>query len=205
MPKVSDYTCNSIIDDKTAIEAGYVNNPNDRGGETNFGITIALATFYKSDLVKRFGWNGRMVNLTKQMAYWLYKVEFWDKIKGDELLQRHPLIADKMFDFSINAGKKAAVEILQTYLTISNRQGKLYPDCEVDGAIGKDTLTTLDAYIKARGEEGIARLLFAFICEQGSHYNDITVSRMKNEEFIYGWYGRAQEDMIEYNRVLGLA
>lgn len=195
----------AVIRDKTAVEGGYVNNAKDKGGETNHGITKALADSYKSELQTKFGWNGQMLHLTKDMAYWLYRVEFWDKLKCDELLAVHPLIADKVFDFGINAGKAKAAKVLQNYLTISNRQGKLYADIDVDGGIGNGTITALNQYVKIRGKEGIGRLLFAYICEQGSHYNDITVQRPANEEFIYGWYGRAQEDMIEYNRLLGIA
>ena len=46
--KLTDYNAVTIIADKTGVEGGYVNNPNDLGRETNHGITIALATDYKA-------------------------------------------------------------------------------------------------------------------------------------------------------------
>ena len=60
-------------------EGGYVNDPHDPGGETNFGISKRA---YPSVDIK---------HLTKEGAIAIYKKDYWDKIKGDDLpLPKNP-------------------------------------------------------------------------------------------------------------------
>lgn len=199
--KLADFNKAFIIKRYTAIEAGWVNDPNDLGKETNHGITIALATEYKGELVKRFGWDGTMRNLSKAMAFWLYEVEFWNKMLLDRVLAIHPLIADKMFDVGINAGKSRAVSHLQEFLNVNNNEGKLYVDLIVDGGMGNKTFDALASYIKVRGTQGLKVLLHCLIGRQTAHYWDISVGRVKNERFTFGWFVRSYDSAEEYQRL----
>ena len=52
---------NPVIDGILSIEGGYSNNPADRGGETNWGITKATA--------RANGYQGEMKALTREEAY----------------------------------------------------------------------------------------------------------------------------------------
>ena len=58
-----------IINSIIAIEGGYVNDPNDSGGETNFGITykVALAN----------GYHGDMINLPVSVAFNIYSQKYY--------------------------------------------------------------------------------------------------------------------------------
>ena len=122
--KLADFTCENIIRKSVNVEAGYVNNPADKGGETNWGITYATAQEHKADLIKLFKWDGAMRNLTQPMAMWVYRHSWWDRLRCDELLAVHPFIADRIFDFGINAGRGAAGTNLQRILNVMNRMGK---------------------------------------------------------------------------------
>jgi lysozyme family protein len=190
-----------IIKDKTAVEAGYVNDPNDLGGETNHGITKGVAQEYKVQLVTLFKWDGSMKNLTKEMAYYIYKVGYWDKLKLDTIFQINKLLADKLFDIGINIGISTASMWLQVILNSFNRQGKLYPDIATSGGIGPQTLGALDAFIKTRGKKALQRLHLALFCMQGQHYISISVSRQKNEEFTFGWYDRMEHNLEYYSEL----
>lgn len=202
LTRLEDYTRENIIRDKTGVEGGYVNNRHDRGGETNHGITAAVANELRVKLIQRFGWDGTMRNLTKEMAYWIYRVKYWDPMYLDDVLLRHPVIADKMFDVGINAGPTTTVRHLQTLLNLNNRMGKLYLDIKVDGWMGPKSLATLDAYRDHRGVEGLKRLVIMLTCLQGAHYTTITERREENEEFFYGWTGRVERDWLNYAMVL---
>ena len=70
-------------------EGGYSNNPDDPGGETNWGIS------------KRAYPDVDIKNLTREDAKVIYKKDYWDKVEGDYL----PLsIAFQLFDFAVNSG-----------------------------------------------------------------------------------------------------
>lgn len=88
-----------IINHVINNEGGYVNNPNDSGGETNFGIT------------KRTYPNLDIENLTRSEAVDIYKKDFWDKYNFDKI--RSFDVAQKLFDMSVNMGHKQAVKLLQ--------------------------------------------------------------------------------------------
>lgn len=79
-------------------EGGYVNDPVDPGGETNYGIS--KRAFPKED-IKR---------LTKARATELYERHYWIPSKAQELPPRLQLIH---LDTAVNCGVVMAIRILQ--------------------------------------------------------------------------------------------
>lgn len=203
---LSEFTKDFIIHRYTSIEGGYVNDPNDLGGETNHGITAALANtpHVKKGLVERCGWNGKMKDLTKAMAFWVYETEFWDKMRCTQLHAIHPLLADKVFDIGINAGRARVGRYIQELINAMNNEQKLYPDIVIDGDIGPGTLVGLNNFLKSRPDKGVNVLINFLISRQEHHYIDISLGRAKNEKFSWGWMMRAYDSRIEYQRVAGL-
>lgn len=201
--KLSDFTKEFIIRRYSAIEGGYVNDPKDLGGETNHGITAALANtlHVKNGLIKLFGWNGKMKDLTKEMAFWVYETEFWNKMKCTELHALHPLLADKVFDIGINAGRARVGRYLQELINALNNEQKLYPDIKVDGDIGPGTLTGFNNFLKSRPKDGMRVAINFLISRQEHHYIDISLGRASNERFAWGWLMRAFDSRVEYQRV----
>lgn len=194
------HTKEYIIQSKTRLEAGYVNNPKDRGGETNHGITYALANEPKNlaILKSRFNWDGKMVNLTKEMAYYLYDNEFWVKLYLDRIFQHYPLVADKIFEMGINTGRGKVATSLQRILNAANRNERDFKDLKVDGSIGPATYEALKGFVRKRGNRGELQLLMGLTSCQGYHYLEITENRPDNEEFFVGWLERIVEQQINY-------
>lgn len=113
-------TYNDIFDVTLGHEGGYVNDPNDRGGETNFGIS------------KRWHPNVDIKNLTKSKAATIYKKDYYDKMQGDKL----PVpVALPIFDMAINSGISRAVKLIQGVVGET-----------VDGIIGNKTINAIQEF-----------------------------------------------------------
>ncbi len=86
-------------------EGGYVNDPNDPGGETKFGIS------------KRSYPDVDIKNLTRDQAKAIYRRDFWNKVSGDVL---HDGVAYQTLDFAVNSGIETAVRYLQRALGVAD-------------------------------------------------------------------------------------
>jgi len=95
-------------------DGGYSEDPLDPGGETNFGIS--KRAYPKEDI--QF--------LTMERAKEIYKRDYWDAIRADELPYPINIL---IFDAAVNQGKKAAVRMPQEALKIKQ-----------DGVIGQQTI-----------------------------------------------------------------
>ena len=168
-----------LLNHVIGIEGGYTNNPNDSGGETNWGITHAVA--------REEGYTGRMQDMTREHAKSIYLRRYWIKPKFADVSACSELIAAELFDTGVNCGTATASMMLQRVLNVMNNQAKLYADLKVDGAIGPATLTALDRYLAKRGKEGEGVMLTALNCIQGERYIDLAERRQKDESFVYGW------------------
>jgi len=107
-----------IISITLAKEGGYVNDPTDRGGETNFGIS--KKAFPRVDIK----------NLTEETAIELYYVHYWVKGKCDKVPNNLKTI---YFDMCVNFGIRGAVRVLQETANSLNK------NLRVDGMLGPNT------------------------------------------------------------------
>lgn len=188
-----------ILAQLLAVEGGYVNNPKDKGGETNFGITVAVASENASMLKSQFKWDGTMRNLTKTMATAIYEKIYWQASSLDTIYSISPLLADKIFDLSVNCGRVRAGKWLQTALNALNRQQKDFKDISVDGGIGNATIGALNSFIKVRGKNNaLSTIQMALIGQQANHYISISITNPDNEEFVYGWLQRCSRHIELY-------
>jgi lysozyme family protein len=163
-----------------SIEGGYVDDPNDLGGKTNWGVTERLARAY--------GYEGSMRKLTKKRALAIGKDAFWFPLKLDVISERYGLaLAAEMLDSGYNMGTHWPALWLQEWLNAFNNQGMHYADIEEDGKIGSGTLAALADFKNIRGFEGIAVLVDALNASQAERYKYISRRRSKNERFTYGW------------------
>jgi lysozyme family protein len=161
------------------IEGGYANDPRDRGGETMYGITQAVA--------RAHGYTGPMASLDLAQARTIYKRAYWDALRLDEVAQLAPSVAQELFDTGVNMGTGVAGRFLQTALNALNRGGADYPDLDPDGRIGPATVTALGSFLRVRGQAGRTVLLRALNGLQAARYLQIAASDQAQESFLYGW------------------
>lgn len=177
-------TIKDIIEDVLRAEGGYVNDPNDRGGETNWGITVAVA---RAD-----GYSGPMKDLPRERAYSIYVRKYVAGPGYEAISAISPAIAAELVDTGVNMGSKVASTFLQRALNGLNRGGKDYADIATDGAAGPGTRKALQAYLAKRGKEGEKRLLTLLNALQGARYLELCEGRAANEAFLYGWLDRVK-------------
>lgn len=91
-------TFDEAFDRLMGHEGGYVNNPNDPGGETKWGIS--KRSYPKLDIK----------NLTRDQAKEIYKKDFWDAANVGNLPTS---VAYQLFDFAVNSGVQTAIRYLQ--------------------------------------------------------------------------------------------
>jgi len=161
------------------IEGPYVDNPNDRGGATRYGITEAVA--------RAHGYTGAMQDLPILTARDIYKAEYWDKDNLDNVSAVSTALASKIFDAGVNMGVATPGKFLQRALNVLNLQGQMFAPMAQDGQIGPGTLACLKKFVSVRAAHGITVLLRMMNDQQGVHYMEICEARPQNDQFIYGW------------------
>lgn len=118
------------------IEGGYVNDPNDPGGETKFGIA------------KRYHPDVDIKNLTRGGAVLIYAAQYWAPIHGDDL---PPGVAFITADAAVNESVETAIHFLQRAVGVA-----------VDGVIGPATLAAAKVDPLATLLEIAARRMVAY-------------------------------------------
>lgn len=159
--------------------SAYTNDPSDRGGKTRYGVTEALA--------RRHGYKGNMKDLPEDFARGVYKEEFWDGNRLDDVASLSEKVAAEVYDSGVNVGPARAARWLQASLNVFNYGAGADPDLVVDGRIGRATLNALRDYLAKRGDEGVTVLLRALNGYQFAHYANLAEADHSQRKFTYGW------------------
>lgn len=168
-------------------EGGYVNDPDDPGGATNFGVTIHTMRRLGLDLDRDGDIDADDVRrLTRAQAVDIFVTHYFER----------PLIAElpeplqpTVFDMYVNAGANA-VKILQRLL------GEMGYACVVDGALGPQSIAAARAAFDAAPRHlvdayGIARRNYYFrIADRRPASRKYAMTRARTKG---GWIKRAEE------------
>lgn len=180
-------TVRQMADEIVAREGGFVNDPDDPGGVTNFGVTIHTMRRLGLDLDGDGAVDVRDVRqLTREQAVDIFIRHYFHKPRIAELPE--PL-QPTVFDMYVNAGSNA-VKILQGLLRAMGA------DVAVDGAIGPQTIgATQRAYEKARHH-----MVDAYGIARRDYYFRIADRRPASRKYARtraggkgGWIKRAEE------------
>lgn len=161
------------------VEGGYSNDKNDSGGETCWGITVAVA--------RAFGYAGAMATMPQSIARTIYAERYWHQPRFSDVAALSMGIAEELLDTGVNMGTGIAGRFLQRALNTLNQEGRTFPDMTVDGAIGNLTIAALKAHLNARGKPGEGVLLRMLNGQQSVRYMEIAEARASQESFMYGW------------------
>lgn len=161
-----------------AHEGGYVNDPDDPGGETYKGVARKIHSKWNGwttvDMLKRQ--TSFPANLDKdpdlqEAITDFYRVTFWDKMKGDQIADQ--AVANSIFDFGVNAGMGTSASLAQLVI-----------GAKTDGVIGPKSIAELNAF-------NSEHFLAAFTVAKIARYVSIVKKRPTSRKYFYGWVLRA--------------
>lgn len=168
-------------------EGGYVNDPDDPGGATNFGVTIHTMRRLGLDLDRDGAVTAKDVRaLTRHQAIGIFETHYFERPRIAELPQA---LHATVFDMYVNAGGNA-VKILQRLLRDMGHA------VVVDGALGTQSISACHAaHRKAQGymvdAYGIARRNYYFrIADRRAASRKYARTRAGGKG---GWITRAEE------------
>ena len=149
-------------------EGGFVNHPRDPGGMTNLGVTKRVwEQWIGTEADER-----EMRNLTPEKVGPLYKKNYWDRVKGDDLPSGLDLA---VFDWAVNSGTGRAAKKLQSMIGTT-----------ADGGIGPNTLKALKSFTK---EHGVTGAIEEYTKVRQNFYESLKTF----DTFGKGWTRRNQE------------
>lgn len=117
-------------------EGGFVDHPADPGGATCWGVTERVA--------RANGYTGPMKSLPVEVAKAIYKRDYWDAVRADEVPDA---VRYALFDGAVNSGVKQSLKWLQRALGVAD-----------DGVLGPQTIAAAKA---ADGQALKAKMLGA--------------------------------------------
>lgn len=151
-------------------EGGYVNHPNDKGGPTNKGITIATYRTYKKLKGEKEPFVQDLKNISDVEWMDILKTLYWDKWKAD-MIENQP-IANLVVDWYWGSGKYGII-FPQRILGVTD-----------DGIVGKITLSAINSY---QNQEELFYLLWN---RRKKHFEDIVKQNPSQNVFLKGWLNR---------------
>ena len=153
---------NDAIVKTLAREGGarFTDVANDKGGATKYGISQAA---YPTLDIR---------NLTEQQARDIYKRDYWDRIRGDDITSQ--IIAENIFDTAVNMGTRTASRMVQTLLEI----------VPADGIIGSMSLEVIN-------QQNETEFVMKFTLGKIAYYASLCNKDRTQSKFLLGWINRA--------------
>lgn len=150
-------------------EGGFVNDPDDLGGATNRGVTLATYAQY----CKKKGYPAptveRLKNLSEREWAEILKTMYWDRWKADKIVNQS--VANIMVDWVWASGVHG-VKRPQKILGVS-----------IDGIVGNQTLAAVNA-------RDAKELFYAIKADRIRFIDEICKARPANEKYRRGWMNR---------------
>lgn len=153
-------------------EGGYVNDPDDPGGETMMGVTRAVYEQW----IGRQVMDGEMKTLTFDDVKPIYKKNYWDRLRLDDVPSGLDMV---LMDIGVNSGTGRAAKWVQRLAGV-----------KADGAIGPVSLRAIHNLKPADAVESLYHTRQAFY-ERLPHFR----------KFGKGWTAR-NKDVTEYAKEL---
>ncbi|HYG15106.1 MAG TPA: glycosyl hydrolase 108 family protein [Bacteroidia bacterium] len=159
-------------------EGGWADDPSDKGGKTNMGVTL---TTWKAQ-----GWDNNHDGViddidlrmaTKEQIAAICKKNYWDFVKGDQI--GHQLIAQNIVDFGWGSGPVTATKRVQRVLGVAD-----------DGKIGPGTLGAINNYPNQQ------ELLMKLVNDRLAFLDAIIARDASQKRFEKGWKRRVY-DMVD--------
>lgn len=176
-PAAGGMAVNDMIEDILRREGGFVDHPNDRGGPTNFGITLRTLAASRGTEVTR----DDVRRMTQAEAKGIYETRYFTRPRINQLpVEIQPLV----FDMAINHGPGTAIKLLQEVLTAVGH------GCAIDGGIGSETITAAKSALAALGKKTVVNKL---VDRRVELFKAIAAKDASQAVFIRGWLNRAME------------
>ena len=156
------------LDFLLAREGGYVNHPNDPGGETNLGISRRS---YPREDIK---------GMTRERAAYLYHRDYWLPNRCEEMPR---WVALPLFDFAVNAPARSARKALQEVIGAHR-----------DGNLGPKSMAALTRAVKRHGERWVG---LGLIDKRLARYVGRVRSGRSSPKFLLGWTRRLHHLITE--------
>lgn len=148
------------------FEGGFVNDPDDKGGATNKGVTL---TTYR----KFFGENKTIEDLkriTDDEWLYIFKIGYWDVMKAD--LIKSQSVANQLVDFAYNSGTKTAAKKIQGIIGTTT-----------DGIVGNKTIEAINSKDPKKLFEDLKKSRLNYIIK-------IVTNNPSQKKYLNGWVNR---------------
>lgn len=150
-------------------EGGFVNDPDDLGGATNKGVTLATYTQYCRKKGYPVPTAERLKNLSEREWTEILKTMYWDRWKAGQIVNQS--VANILVDWVWASGVHG-IKRPQKILGVS-----------VDGIVGNQTLAAVNA-------RDAKELFYAIKADRIRFIDEICKARPANEKYHRGWMNR---------------
>jgi lysozyme family protein len=159
-----------------ASEGGYVFDKRDPGGETNNGVTKAVAM--------AAGYTGTMKDLSQGQAVVIYVTNYINKPGYDKIINLSAAVGQKVVDAGVNTGTSRSSRWFQQSMNSLSRGGVDFPQINVDGKIGAGSIKSFEALRRIRGNVRACELTLKLLdAQQATHYISLT----NLSQYTPGW------------------